>query len=57
MNSAFRIISAIVGVILFLAATYFIIDEQLMYATIFGIMGILFISVSVISVYGVMKNE
>jgi predicted membrane-bound mannosyltransferase len=45
-GSALRIISAILGGILFLIALYFLNKEQLMQATVIGVIGVLLITVS-----------
>jgi uncharacterized membrane protein YccC len=45
-GASLRIISAMVGIILVLLAVYYIINEELIYGSVFGIFGVLIIALS-----------
>ncbi|MFH1326644.1 MAG: hypothetical protein ABIH59_00770 [archaeon] len=45
-GSFFKVISAIVGAVLFLAALFFLNQENVLNAAIFGVIGILLITIS-----------
>ena len=45
-GSALKIISSMLGVILILISVYYLINENLVYGSIFGIIGVLIVALS-----------